>query len=76
VRTRWKEYGPSVEEEETYVAVKKNTSGSRPKELFDDLIVVRLQDLTSTGLVLSFTGLCMALNVCHKLLLGRSDQAG
>lgn len=40
VRTRWKEYGPSVEEEEAYVAVKKNTSGSRPKELFEDLIVV------------------------------------
>lgn len=40
MRTRWKEYGPSVEEEETYIAVKKNTSGSRPKELFEDLIVV------------------------------------
>jgi pre-mRNA-processing factor 40 len=40
VRSRWKEYGPSVEDDEVYLAVKKNASGSRPKELFEDLIVV------------------------------------
>lgn len=57
VRTRWKEYGPSVEEDEMYLAVKKNTSGSRPKELFDDLIVVRELDLTHLrGTSLSFGG--------------------
>jgi len=42
VRSRWKEYGASVEEDPVYVAAKKNTSGSRPKELFEDLIVVRM----------------------------------
>jgi hypothetical protein len=40
VRSRWKEYGPSVEEDEVFMAVKANASGSRPKELFEDLIVV------------------------------------
>lgn len=40
VKSRWKEYGPTVEEDPVYVAVKKNTSGSRPKELFEDLVVV------------------------------------
>lgn len=40
VRSRWKEYLPSVEDDPAYAAVKKNSSGSRPKELFEDLIVV------------------------------------
>jgi hypothetical protein len=31
-----------VEEDPVYVAVKKNTSGSRPKELFEDLVVVSM----------------------------------
>lgn len=37
-KTRWKEYAPNVEKAESYVAVCKNKSGSRPKELFEDLI--------------------------------------
>eukprot|EP00775_Hariotina_reticulata_P012499 gene12499-12634_t len=39
VRTRWKEYLPAVEDMPQYIAVKKNTSGSRPRELFEDLIL-------------------------------------
>jgi len=41
VRTRWKEYLPAVEDTPQYSAVKKNTTGSRPRELFEDLILVR-----------------------------------
>lgn len=40
VHTRWKEYQPLVEDSEEYLAVKKNASGSRPRELFEDLILV------------------------------------
>lgn len=39
VRLRWKEYEPHVEDTEEYQAVVKNTTGSRPRELFDDLII-------------------------------------
>ncbi len=34
----WAAYEKSVEGEEAYQAVKKNTSGSRPKEIFDDVL--------------------------------------
>jgi pre-mRNA-processing factor 40 len=40
VLSRWKGYAPLIEESEEYQAVKKNASGSRPKELFDDIIIV------------------------------------
>eukprot|EP00879_Flechtneria_rotunda_P008532 GHRR01008939.1.p1 GENE.GHRR01008939.1~~GHRR01008939.1.p1 ORF type:complete len:656 (+),score=305.57 GHRR01008939.1:244-1968(+) len=40
VRMRWKEYQGIIEETDEYIAAKKNTSGSRPRELFEDLIVV------------------------------------
>ncbi|KAL4857085.1 Pre-mRNA-processing protein 40A [Chlorella vulgaris] len=36
--TRWKEYVPIVAEEESYKAVERNTSGSRPRELFQDVL--------------------------------------
>ncbi|PSC74832.1 pre-mRNA-processing 40A [Micractinium conductrix] len=36
--TRWREYLPIIKEEEAYVAVEKNASGSRPKELFQDVL--------------------------------------
>eukprot|EP00878_Enallax_costatus_P007972 GHUV01008338.1.p1 GENE.GHUV01008338.1~~GHUV01008338.1.p1 ORF type:complete len:419 (+),score=115.06 GHUV01008338.1:42-1259(+) len=39
VRLRWKEYTPHIEDTEEYQAVVKNTTGSRPRELFDDLII-------------------------------------
>lgn len=38
VKTRWKHYGELVKKHEAYLAVEKNTSGSRPKELFEDMI--------------------------------------
>ncbi len=37
-RTRWKEYEPTILDEPAYAAVKGNTSGSRPRELFEDLV--------------------------------------
>ncbi|PRW33660.1 pre-mRNA-processing 40A isoform A [Chlorella sorokiniana] len=36
--TRWKDYLPVVKEEESYAAVECNVSGSRPKELFLDVL--------------------------------------
>ncbi|KAL4419958.1 hypothetical protein ABPG75_007056 [Micractinium tetrahymenae] len=36
--TRWREYLPIVKEEASYEAVERNTSGSRPKELFQDVL--------------------------------------
>lgn len=39
VRMRWKDYAPHVEDTEEYQAVVKNSSGSRPRELFEDLII-------------------------------------
>lgn len=36
--TRWREYLPVVKEEASYEAVERNTSGSRPKELFQDIL--------------------------------------
>lgn len=38
VKMRWKEYCSTIEDEEAYALVKKNTTGSRPRELFEDLI--------------------------------------
>ncbi|KAJ9533372.1 hypothetical protein QJQ45_026392 [Haematococcus lacustris] len=38
VKTRWKEYAPAVKAEEAYLAVERNTQGSRPRELFEDLL--------------------------------------
>jgi pre-mRNA-processing factor 40 len=40
VHSRWKAYAAMVEDSEEYQAVKKNASGSRPKELFEDIILV------------------------------------
>jgi pre-mRNA-processing factor 40 len=40
VLSRWKGYAPLIEDSEEYQAVKKNASGSRSKELFDDIIIV------------------------------------
>eukprot|EP00887_Chlorella_sp_A99_P000160 scaffold16.g160.t1 len=37
-KTRWREYQPVVKDEEAYVAVEQNTGGSRPKELFQDVL--------------------------------------
>lgn len=37
-KTRWKEYQPIVRKEAAYEAVEKNLSGSRPKELFQDIL--------------------------------------
>lgn len=39
VRMRWKDYASHVEDTEEYQAVVKNSSGSRPRELFEDLII-------------------------------------
>ncbi|WIA16549.1 hypothetical protein OEZ85_013221 [Tetradesmus obliquus] len=39
VHSRWKAYAPLIEESEEYQAVKKNAAGSRPKELFEDVIL-------------------------------------
>lgn len=38
VKTRWPEYGHTVDKEDAYLAVKANTGGSRPRELFEDLV--------------------------------------
>ncbi|MEW5316690.1 MAG: hypothetical protein WDW38_008043 [Sanguina aurantia] len=38
VKTRWREYADVVKREEAFLTVEANTSGSRPKELFEDLI--------------------------------------
>ena len=40
MHSRWKAYVPLIEESEEYQAVKKNAAGSRPKELFEDVILV------------------------------------
>ncbi|CAD7696897.1 unnamed protein product [Ostreobium quekettii] len=37
-KSRWKEYANSIRKEEAYIAVDKNKSGCRPKELFDDFV--------------------------------------
>lgn len=37
-KMRWKDYVDNLKEEETYKAVEKNLSGSRPRELFEDII--------------------------------------
>ncbi|KAK9828976.1 hypothetical protein WJX72_003175 [[Myrmecia] bisecta] len=37
-KTRWKEYFKVVKGEEALAAVERNSSGSRPKELFEDLL--------------------------------------
>ncbi|GBF88168.1 hypothetical protein Rsub_00880 [Raphidocelis subcapitata] len=37
-KTRWRDYGPTVEGEPAYAALTKNRGGSRPKELFTDLV--------------------------------------
>ncbi|KAK9844119.1 hypothetical protein WJX81_004940 [Elliptochloris bilobata] len=37
-KMRWKEYQPLVKKEAAYAAVDKNTSGSRPRELFEDAV--------------------------------------
>ncbi|KAF6257845.1 hypothetical protein COO60DRAFT_1701643 [Scenedesmus sp. NREL 46B-D3] len=39
VHSRWKAYAPLIEDSQEYQAVKKNASGSRPKELFEDIIL-------------------------------------
>jgi hypothetical protein len=61
VKSRWKEYGPTVEEDPVYVAVKKNTSGSRPKELFEDLVVV------SQGWAEQQSTACMTAHVAESV---------
>lgn len=38
IRMRWKEYASAVKEEEAYLAVVSNLSGSRPRELFEDVM--------------------------------------
>jgi len=38
VKTRWKEYAPAIKSEDAYLVVERNANGSRPKELFADLI--------------------------------------
>ena len=38
VKMRWKEYGELVKREEAYLAVERCVGGSRPKELFEDLV--------------------------------------
>lgn len=35
---RWKEYQPLVAEDAAFVAVEANLSGSRPRELFEDIL--------------------------------------
>ncbi|GMH44030.1 hypothetical protein BSKO_11964 [Bryopsis sp. KO-2023] len=37
-KSRWKEYGNMIQNDEVYIAVSKNKSGSRPRELFEDMI--------------------------------------
>ncbi|CAN6174009.1 unnamed protein product [Urochloa humidicola] len=37
-RTRWRDYCSQIKESQAYLAVASNTSGSTPKELFDDVI--------------------------------------
>ncbi|OEL15899.1 Pre-mRNA-processing protein 40A [Dichanthelium oligosanthes] len=37
-RTRWRNYCTQIKESQAYLAVASNTSGSTPKELFDDVI--------------------------------------
>jgi pre-mRNA-processing factor 40 len=48
VHSRWKAYAPLIEDSEEYQAVKKNASGSRPKELFEDIILVGCCDRGSS----------------------------
>lgn len=38
VKTRWREYAGAVKHEEAFLAVEANTAGSRPKEVFEDMI--------------------------------------
>eukprot|EP00803_Ostreobium_quekettii_P011403 evm.model.scf_473.7 EVM.evm.TU.scf_473.7 scf_473:23302-33338(+) len=37
-KCRWKEYEKTIRKEEAYIAVEKNRSGCRPKELFEDFV--------------------------------------
>lgn len=37
-RTRWRDYCAQIKDSQSYLAVASNTSGSTPKELFDDVI--------------------------------------
>nr|XP_034580048.1 pre-mRNA-processing protein 40A isoform X2 [Setaria viridis] len=37
-KTRWRDYCSQIKESQAYLAVASNTSGSTPKELFDDVI--------------------------------------
>ncbi len=38
VKSRWQEYAAQIKKEEAYVAVCKNVTGSRPREMFDDVL--------------------------------------
>lgn len=42
LKSRWKDYSGALKEEttfqEAYAAVEANTTGTRPKEIFDDLV--------------------------------------
>jgi pre-mRNA-processing factor 40 len=37
-KTRWRDYCSQIKDSQAYLAVASNTSGSTPKELFDDVI--------------------------------------
>jgi len=37
-KTRWRDYCSQIKDSQAYLAVSSNTSGSTPKELFDDVI--------------------------------------
>jgi len=37
-KTRWRDYCSQTKDSQAYLAVSSNTSGSTPKELFDDVI--------------------------------------
>jgi pre-mRNA-processing factor 40 len=43
-RTKWREYLPVVQNEAAYLDMLKNTSGSRPKELFYTLLLLTEED--------------------------------
>ncbi|KAK9857235.1 hypothetical protein WJX84_007848 [Apatococcus fuscideae] len=51
-RSKWREYFEIIRKEECLLAVEKNTSGSRPKELFEDVLEEAEEEHEKTSTVL------------------------
>ncbi|OEL27724.1 Pre-mRNA-processing protein 40A [Dichanthelium oligosanthes] len=64
-RTRWRDYCSQIKESQAYLAVASNTSGSTPKELFDDVMEeldkqylddkTRIKEVVKSGKILMTT---------------------